>query len=99
MTEATIRIPGNLNVKKISDEIVYRAFEIAIEKKKKEIRRELKRVNSKIGKFEKKYNTSYEEYEQTMGDSFQHHDDWMDWGFLIESRKRLLEEIGEFEIR
>jgi hypothetical protein len=88
MTEATIRIPGNIDIKKVSDEIVYKAFSIAIEKKRKEIQQELKRVDSKIKKFEKKYKLSFAEYEKSMGDSFQHHNDWIDWSFLVESRKQ-----------
>ena len=35
MTEATIIIPENIDIRKVSDEIVYKAFNIAIEKKKK----------------------------------------------------------------
>jgi hypothetical protein len=97
MTEATIRIPGNIDVRKVSDEIVYKAFSIAIEKKRKEIQKELKRVDSKIKRFEKKYKMSFEEYEKTMGDSFQHHNDWIDWSFLVENRKQLVEEIQNFE--
>jgi transketolase len=97
MTEATIRIPGNIDIKKVSDEIVYKAFSIAIEKKRKEIQKELRRVESKIKRFEKKYKTSFEEYEKSMGDSFQHHNDWMDWSFLMEDKKQLVEELQNFE--
>jgi len=97
MTEATIRIPGNIDVKKVSDEIVYKAFSIAIEKKRKEIQKELKRVDSKIKRFEKKYKMSLDEYEKSMGDGFQHHNDWIDWSFLVENRKQLVEELHNFE--
>ena len=90
MTEATIRISGNIDIKKVSDEIVYKAFSIAIEKKRKEIQKELRRVDSKIKRFEKKYKLSLDEYEKSMGDSFQHHSDWIDWSFLVESRKQLV---------
>ena len=97
MTEATIRIPGNIDIRKVSDEIVYKAFSIAIEKKRKEIQKELRRVDSKIKRFEKKYKMSFEEYEKSMGDSFQDHNDWIDWSFLVENRKQLVEEIQNFE--
>lgn len=97
MTETTIKIPGNIDIKKVSDEIVYTAFSIAIEKKRKEIKRELKRVETKIKRLEKKHKISFEEYETSMGDSFQHHNDWMDWSFLVENRKQLLEEMQSFE--
>jgi len=97
MIETTIRVPGNIAIRKISDEIVYRAFSIAVEKKKKEIRRELNRLDSKIKRFEKKYKMSFDKFENTMGDSFQAHNEWIDWSFLEESRKQLLEEIGNFE--
>ena len=99
MTEATIRIPGNIDMKKVSDEIVYTAFSIAIEKKRKEIQKELKRVDSKIKRFEKKYKMTIEEYEKSMGESFQHHNDWIDWSFLVENRKQLVEELQNFETR
>jgi len=97
MIETTIRVPGNIAIRKISDEIVYRAFSIAVEKKKKEIRRELNRLDSKIKRFEKKYKMNFDKFERAMGDSFQEHNDWIDWSFLEESRKQLLEEIGNFE--
>ena len=97
MTETTIRIPGNIDIKKVSDEIVYKAFSIAIEKKRKEIQKELRAIDSKIKRFEKKYKLSFEEYETSMGDSFQHHNDWIDWSFLEENRKQLVEELQNFE--
>ena len=97
MTEATLRIPGNIDIKKVSDEIVYKAFAIAIEKKRKEIQRELRRVDSKIKRFERKYKMGFEEYETSMPDSFQNHNDWMDWSYLLENRKQLIEEIRNFE--
>ncbi len=93
MTEATIRIPGNIDVGRVPEEIFYKAFAIAIEKKKKEIKRQLKSIDAKIKKFEKKYNGGLELYEARMGDSFQEHDDWMDWSFLVESRHQLIEEM------
>jgi hypothetical protein len=98
MTETTIRVPGNIQVNKISEEIIYKAFAIAVEQKKKEIHKELKQVNSRIKRWEKKYKMSFEKFEQTMGDGFQEHNDWMDWSFLIENRNQLLEEIRNFEI-
>lgn len=97
MIETTIRVPGNIAIRKLSDEIVYRAFSIAVEKKKKEIHRELSRLDSRIKRFEKKYKMSFDKFECAMGDSFQEHNDWIDWSFLEESRKQLLEEIGNFE--
>jgi hypothetical protein len=97
MTEATIRIPANIDAKKISDEIVYKAFAIAIENKKKEIQGELKQVESKIKRFEKKYKMTFEKFEKTMGDSFQEHNDWIDWSFLVENRQQLTKEIQNFE--
>ena len=98
MTETTIRVPGNIKVNKISEEIIYKAFAIAVEQKKKEINKELKQVNSRIKRWEKKYRMSFEKFEQTLGDSFQEHNDWMDWSFLIENRDQLLEEIRNLEI-
>jgi hypothetical protein len=89
MTEATLRIPGNIDIRKVSEEIVYKAFAIAIEKKRKEIQRELRRVDSKIKRFERKYKMEFEEYEKLMPDSFQNHNDWMDWSFLMENKKQL----------
>jgi hypothetical protein len=35
MTETTIRVPGNIQVNKISEEIIYKVFAIAVEQKKK----------------------------------------------------------------
>lgn len=98
MTEATLRIPGNIDIKKVSEEIVYKAFAIAIEKKRKEIQKELRRVESKIKRFERKYKMGFEEYEKSMSDSFQNHNDWMDWSFLLENKNQLKEEIRNFEI-
>jgi uncharacterized protein YhaN len=54
--------------------------------------KELKRLNSKIEKFEKKYKMSFEEYEKAMGDTFQEHNDWIEWSYLVESRKQLVKE-------
>ena len=97
MIETTIKVPGNIAMRKLSDEIIYRAFAIAIEKKKEELLRELNRLTSKIIRFEKKYKMSFEKFEEAMGDSFQEHNDWIDWSFLVESRKQVLEDIKNFE--
>lgn len=97
MTEATIKIPGNIDIKKVSDEIIYKAFAIAVEKRRKEIRNELKRVEVKIRRFEKKYKMAFSEYEKTMGDTVQAHDDWIDWSFLEEVRKELNKEFENFQ--
>jgi hypothetical protein len=93
MTEATIKIPGNIDIKKVSDEIIYKAFAIAVEKRQKEIRNELKRVEAKIRRFEKKYKMAFTEYEKKMGDTVQAHDDWIDWSFLEEVRKELSKDL------
>ena len=58
--------------------------------------KELKRLNSKIEEFEKKYKMSLEEYEKTMGDTFQEHNDWIEWSFLVESRNQLVKESSFF---
>jgi hypothetical protein len=99
MTEATIKIPGNIDIKKVSDEIIYKAFAIAVEKRRKEIRNELKRVEAKIRRFEKKYKMTFTEYEKEMGDTVQAHDDWIDWSFLEEVRKDLNKEFENFQYR
>jgi len=99
MTETTIRIPGNFDFKRLSEEIIYKSVAIAIELKKKELKREVKRVESKIKKFEKKYRHGLAEFEKTMGDTLQAHDDWMDWSFLEETRSELLSEIQNLELR
>jgi hypothetical protein len=98
MTEATIRIPGNFDLKKLPEDIIYKSIAIAIELKKKEIKRELGRVESKIKKFEKKYRMGFLEFEKSMGDTLQAHDDWMDWSFLEETRKELLIETQNLDI-
>jgi hypothetical protein len=41
---------------------------------------------------------SFGEFEQTLSEGFQEHNDWMDWSFLVENRNQLLEEIRDFEI-
>lgn len=97
MTEATIKIPGNIDIKKVSDEIIYKAFAIAVEKRRKEIRNELKRVEVRIRRFEKKYKMVFTEFERKMGDTIQEHDDWIDWSFLEETRKELSKEFENFQ--
>ena len=97
MTEATIKIPGNIDAGKIPDEIVYKAFAIAVEQKRKEIRKGLKRAESKIKRFEKKYRMPLDKFEQTMGDTFQEHTDWIDWSYLVENKKQMLEEMENLE--
>ena len=97
MTEATIIIPDNINIKKVSEELVYQAFNIAIQKKKKEIERELRRTETKIKKFEKKYKMNLGKFEKKMEDSLKEHDDWMDWSFLVENKKQLIEDLKNFK--
>lgn len=97
MTEAIIRLPGNIDVAKIPEELLYKAFAIAVSKQKKELKRELKQIDSKIKKFEKRYKKSLSEFESTMGDSVKEHDDWMDWSFLDETRKQILKDMENFD--
>jgi hypothetical protein len=51
---------------------------------------DLKQLNSEIEKFEEKHKMSLKEYEKTMGNTFQEHNDWIEWSLLCESRKQLV---------
>ncbi len=97
MTEATIVIPNHINMKKISEDIIYHAFNIAVDKKKKELKKELKRTLQQIQKYERKYQTSLERFEREMGNSMREHDDWMEWSFLVENKNQLEIELENFQ--
>jgi hypothetical protein len=93
MTKATITIPDHIDVNKVPEEIFYKAFAIAVDQKRKELQKELKKTEIRIKRFEKKYHMTFEEFEEKMDDTFKGHDDWMDWSFLKETQEALTEEI------
>ncbi len=98
MSTATIKIPDNIDASKLPEEVIYKAFSIAVELRLKELKRELQKINTKIKKYEKKYKMGYNDFEHQMDDSFKAHEDWIDWGFLIESRGVIVDErrnLGE----
>lgn len=99
MTDAIIHIPSHYDLKKLPEDIIYKAFSIAIALKNKEIKKELRIVEAKIKKYEKKYQFSFSQYEKNIGDTLQAHEDWLDWSFLELNRKELHKEMQALEIQ
>lgn len=95
MNTATIKVPENIDAGKLPEEVIYKAFTIAIELRLKELKKELRKIDAKIKKYEKIYKMEYGDFEHHMDDSPKAHEDWIDWGFLIESRGVVIDELGD----
>ena len=93
MNTATIKVPENIDASKLPEEVIYKAFTIAVELRLKELKKELRKIDAKIKKYEKIYKMEYRDFEHHMDDSPKSHEDWIDWGFLIESRDVVVDEL------
>lgn len=55
-----------------------------------------KRMNelrAKMASYEAKYRLSYPEFSQQLPDSFEAHDDWMEWSYLVKVTQKLHQRI------
>ena len=61
------------------------------------VERELAEVNTRLRRFEEKYGVCLEEYERSMGEGFEEHEEWVEWRFLVEAKKSLEAELDELK--
>ena len=68
-----------------------------VARRRRQLLGELRRIEERIREFESKYGASIEEYDRTMGDSFEAHEVWFEWKALVEVRKSVEEELKGLE--
>ena len=60
-----------------------------------------KRLNellAQIAVYEARYRVSYTEFSQQLPDSFEAHDDWMEWSYLVEITRKLRRRIKKLRL-
>ncbi len=68
---------------------------LVLKKRIKSVRDELSRIESEIKRYREKYGKDLNEFEKSMSNSFEEHEDWIEWRFLMELKKSLEEELRD----
>ena len=68
-----------------------------VARRRRQLLGELRRIEERIREFESKHGASIEEYDRTMGDSFEAHEVWFEWKALVEVRKSVEEKLKGLE--
>lgn len=80
-TTVQFNFPENWKVKNIGNDIYLEAFIQAVELRISELRKEIILIELQISIFINRYNVSFKEFSQQLPDSFEAHEDWIDWSF------------------
>lgn len=100
MADITIKIPEDIRdfVTGTKDTIYVEAIKEVARKKILHAQRRLKEMKRKISAYETKYGKSYEEFSQTVPDTFNGHDDWIDWMYLVNTASELEHKIAKIRL-
>ena len=95
MPEVTIEVPKDINdlVGEAGKAIYIETLKEVAFKRISYSKRQLEDLTEKIAFFERKYNTSYEEFVANVPDTVQGHDDWIEWTYLIKAAEDLSNKI------
>ena len=100
MAEVTIKIPEAIKdiIEGMSDTIYVETLREVASKRMSHSQRRLKELRNKIGEYEAKYCKSYEEYSQSVADSKEGHDDWIEWSYYVKLSEELSHNIEKYKL-
>ncbi len=100
MEEITIKLPDGYKtiIDELNDPIFIEAIKSVAKTKLKEKEKRLKEIQSELLQLQKKYQMNYEDFAQQVPDSFEGHEDWMEWRYLIETQQRLSRAVAKLKL-
>jgi len=101
MTTTELNLPKSITrlYSKLDEKVLLQALQIALRRTIAQERKELKTVQARISKFERKYKKRFREFEKNLppeGD-YVIHEDYGEWSFLEEKAKLLSQDIADYE--
>ncbi len=99
MVEVTVKVPEDLKdiVAETSETIYVEALKEVARKRMAEAGKRLRQLKEKIAIYEKTYGKSFEEFSQDVPDTFEGHDDWIEWTYLANVTSQLENKIKKFK--
>jgi len=100
MTEVTIKVPGDIKdiIEEISEPLYVEALREVARKRFAYHQKTLKAFRQKIAIFEAKYGKSYDDFSQSVPDTANGHDDWIEWTYLIKVADELSAKIEKLKL-
>ncbi len=101
MTVKELKLPKSISrlYSKLDEKIFVQALQIALRRTIAQERKELKTVQARISKFERKYKKRFREFEKNIppeGD-YRVHEDYIEWSFLHDKAVILEKDINDYD--
>ena len=101
MTTTDLKLPKSISrlYSRLDEKVLLQALQIALRRTIAQERKELKTVQTRIRKFERKYKKRFREFEKNLppeGD-YVIHEDYGEWSFLHEKAGILAQDIADYE--
>lgn len=101
MTITELKLPKSISklYSKLDEKVLLHALQIALQRTIAQERKELKIVQARIRKFERRYKKTFQEFEKRLppeGD-YRIHEDYGEWSFLQEKAEILVKDIADYE--
>lgn len=100
MVEVTVKIPEELkDIISDTDEAIYvEAIKEVAKRKLVNLERQSKSLLEEISKYEFKYKKIYEEFSQSVPDTLEGHDDWIEWFYLVKVKEELARKTEKIKL-
>lgn len=100
MVEMTIKVPKDIKdvIAETSETIYVEAIKEVAFKRISYTQQQLKELKEKIHFYENKYGKSYEEFLQSIPDTVEGHDDWVEWTYLTKTADELSNKIDKLRL-
>ena len=100
MVEVTVKIPEEM--KEIADEagetIYVETLKEVARKRMSSSQKRLKELKEQITIYEKNYNKSFEDFSRDVPDTFDGHEDWIEWSYLVHAANELENKLEKLDI-
>lgn len=100
MVEVTVKIPEELkDIISDTDEAIYiEAIKEVAKRKLTNMEIKIKSLLENISKYESKYGKTYEEFSQSVPNTLEGHDDWIEWSYLVKIKDDLTQKIEKIKL-
>ncbi|MFN0050333.1 MAG: hypothetical protein ACKVOU_14515 [Cytophagales bacterium] len=94
-TTIQVQVPSKWEISGIDNDVYVEALKRSIIHRLDESKREFNLVMSKINLFAAKYG-AFDEFAKNLENSFEQHEEWVEWSFLEKQKAELLMVINKF---
>ncbi len=100
MEEITLKLPNGFReiIEDIDEPLYIEAIKSVAKKKLLQKEKKIKTLQKSISKFETKYKMSFDEFAKNLPDTFQAHEDWVEWTYLNEVVRNLGKAVDKLNL-